>query len=363
MHCFTRLGAVALALAATFRPAAGQGTLAADSVRSPGLDTNVLGDRAVRPVLVYLPPSYRTEPARRYPVLYMLHGATSVPEEWLDGTYQGLDLRLTLDSLIIAGAIPEMIVVMPDCDNALGSHWYANSPALGRWEDFIVRDLVRQVDRHYRTDAARARRALFGHSMGGFGALAIGFRHPDVFGLVYASSPALIGFAGPIAPSAPAWTALAAVTRWQDAPVQVRLVLGLAAALAGSRTNPRLFDELPFGPGTAGGLVPHPDVLARWRAGMPPDLASAMVRRGDRQPVVLLEAGSEEADILDGIGFLRSRLDSLGVRFSDSTFAGGHIDRVRERLTHHMLPAVGRWFAETRRTSPGGRPPSASGIR
>ena len=79
----------------------------------------MVGARPVRRVLVYLPPSYRQEPARRYPVRYLLHGATSVPDEWLDGTYQGLDLRVALDSLIKAAAIPEVITVMPDANNAL----------------------------------------------------------------------------------------------------------------------------------------------------------------------------------------------------------------------------------------------------
>jgi hypothetical protein len=64
----------------------------------------------------------------------------------------------------------------------------------------------------------------------------------------------------------------------------------------------------------------------------------------DRQPVILLEAGSEEREILAGIQLLRSRLDSLGIRYSDTTFMGGHIDRVRERFTQHMLPTVAKWF-------------------
>src|ERR1041385_6758169 len=213
-------------------------------VVSAGLATNRVGDRSVRRVLVYLPPSYAREPARRYPVLYLLHGATSTPEEWLNGVYQGLNLQLALDSLVAAAAIPEFIVVMPDADNALGGDWYANSPATGNWEDFVVRDLVRHVDGHYRTDPTVARRALVGHSMGGFGALAIGFNHPGVFGFIYAVSPCCIGFVGRLAPSGPAWPALSTITRWQTAPDRVRLLVGMAAALDGSRSDPRLFAEL-----------------------------------------------------------------------------------------------------------------------
>jgi hypothetical protein len=323
---------------------AGQGTLVTDSVASPGLASNVVGDNPVRRVLVYLPPSYHRDPTRRYPVLYLLHGATSLPEEWIDGTYQGLDLRVALDSLVAAAAIPEFIVAMPDAENALGAGFYVNSPATGNWEDFVVRDLVRHLDGRYRTDGRAVRRALVGHSMGGFGALAIGFNRPGVFGLIYAISPCCLGFVGRLDPASPAWPALAAATSWRDPPGQVRLLVGMAAALDGNAASPRLFDEPPFVPGPGGTAVPNPAVHARWLARMPPDLATAMVRRGDRQPDILIEAGSEETGLLLGIQLLRGRLDSLRIRYADTTFTGGHIDRVRERFSRHMLPTVGGWF-------------------
>lgn len=323
-----------------------QGILVTDSISCPGLAANVVGDNSVRAVVTYLPPSYQTNRTQRYPVLYMLHGATSVPEEWLDGnTYQGLNLRRTLDSLITARAIPEMIVVMPNADNALGAGWYANSPALGNWEDFIVHDVVHHVDTRYRTEARRSSRALFGHSMGGFGALAIAFRHADVFGFVYASSPALLSLTGSVGATSQVWPALAGIARWQDATGRLRLVAGMAAALDGSTTNPRLFEDLPFVKRPDGTVITQHEVYDRWNSGMPPALATAMVKRGDRQPVIMIEAGSEEADILLGIRALRGRLDSLRVSYADSTFSGGHVDRVRGRLTNHMLPAVGQWFA------------------
>ena len=324
---------------------AGQGTVVTDTVFSPGLVSNIVGDSPNRRVLVYLPPSYRAEPSRRYPVLYLLHGATSLPEEWLDGSYQGFDLRKAMDSLVLTKAIPEFIVVMPDADNALGAGFYANSPPMGNWEDFVVRDLVRHVDGRYRTDTVSARRALVGHSMGGFGALAIGFKYPGIFGLVYAISPCCLAFVGRFDPSSPAWPMLANLRRWQDAPGQVRTVLGMTAALDGNRTSPRMFDELPFTAGSGGVMSPNERAQARWLARMPSDLASAMVRRGDHQPLLLVEAGSEETGLLDGIRLLRARLDSLGVRYADTTFTGGHVDRVRERFTRHILPNVGEWFS------------------
>ena len=336
--------ATALATAAISGTLGGQGTIVKDSVSSRGLVGNVVGDSAVRRTLVYLPPSYQREPTRRYPVLYLLHGATSVPEEWVDGTYQGFDIRVAMDSLVAAGTIPELIVVMPNADNALGAGFYANSAATGNWQDFVVRDLVRHVDRRYRTDPRASKRALVGHSMGGFGAFNIGFDHPDVFGFVYAISPCCIGFVGRLGPS-PAWGVLSKIKRWQDAPPNVRLLLGMVAALDGSRTDPRLFTELPFDVRADSTAVPNPNVQARWLARMPPDRASAMVRRGDRQPMIVIESGSEETQLRLGIEVLRGRLDSLGIRYADTTFTGGHVDRVKERFTQHVLPTAGRWLA------------------
>ena len=339
------LGAVVFA----HHSAAAQGTLVTDSVNSPGLVGNVLGDSPMRRTLVYLPPSYNRDSARRYPVLYLLHGATSVPEEWIDGSYQGMNLGLVLDSLIAAKAIPEMIVVMPNADNKLGAAFYANSPATGNWEDFIVRDVVGYVDRKYRTVARGSQRALVGHSMGGFGALAIAFKHPRQFGMVYGVSPCCLGFVGRYDSASPAWPVLLQAPRWQDVPDRFHLMLGMAAALDGDRTNPRLFAELPFAIGTGRITVRNDRAQRIWLEKMPPGLASAMVRRGDRPPVIVMESGSEEKELLEGVALLRARLDSLHITYTDTTFTGGHIDRVRERFTQHMLPTVGKWFVSGQR--------------
>ena len=58
---------------------------------------------------------------------------------------------------------------------------YSNSPTTGDWERFIAEDLVAYMDSHYRTLANRMSRGLAGHSMGGYGALRIGMKRPDVF--------------------------------------------------------------------------------------------------------------------------------------------------------------------------------------
>lgn len=317
------------------------------AVRSPALVSNKVGDDPARRVLVYLPPSYARQAERRFPVLYLLHGATSTPDEWVDGTYPGLDLAEAMDGLVRQGAVPEFIVVMPDANNRLGASFYVNSSATGGWEDFIVRDLVGFIDAAFRTDASMQGRALAGHSVGGFGALAIGFRHPSVFGSVYAMSPCCLTFDGFLAPAHPGWGKLGALRRWQDAdtwPGRDCLRLAMAAALLGDATSPRLFREVPFGPDAGGRMSARGPVLSRWQARMPLELATRLVDRRDRRPRLVLDFGTRDELAVTGVAALRRRLDSLGFPYTVESFAGGHVDHMRERITGHLLPTVGRWL-------------------
>jgi len=135
-----------------------------------------------RAVRVYLPPSYFTPPAtRRYPTLYLLHGWPGSDGNWL-----GMGRAASsADTLVARGEMPEAIVVFPNGHGPglFGRSLYINSfDGSDRMEDFVVRDLVRWVDAHFRTVPKPAARALLGLSEGGTAALNLAFRHPDVFG-------------------------------------------------------------------------------------------------------------------------------------------------------------------------------------
>jgi enterochelin esterase family protein len=136
---------------------------------------NPLGDAAVRRTPIYLPPSY---PGKRYPVYYMLTGFTGFGEMLIQRGAWSESLPERLDRLIATKKMAEAIVVMPDCFTRYGGSQYLNSTATGRYEDHIVRELVPYVDEHYRSNG---RRAVLGKSSGGYGAMVLGMRHPDVF--------------------------------------------------------------------------------------------------------------------------------------------------------------------------------------
>jgi len=133
--------------------------------------------------LVYLPPSYEKETARRYPALYWLHGG-------FGNARQGAWTVEHVDRGIRAGLVPETIVVLPQ---ALPVGWYVNSKDGKRpIEDVIVKDLVPHVDATYRTVARRESRGIEGMSMGGYGALHLGMKYPGLFGTISSVAPAIL---------------------------------------------------------------------------------------------------------------------------------------------------------------------------
>jgi enterochelin esterase-like enzyme len=152
-----------------------QGFLLDDYLYSP-----IIGEAFV--YRVYLPPEYLST-NRRYPVLYMLHGAGGNYTEWSDSF-----LPEQIDRLIVADQIEPIIVVMPDDGE---STYYANWDNGPRWGDYIAEDVVSTIDQRYRTLTTPSERAIGGLSMGALGALNLAFQHPDVFGVVGSHSPSV----------------------------------------------------------------------------------------------------------------------------------------------------------------------------
>ncbi|WP_123041029.1 alpha/beta hydrolase [Cohnella candidum] len=145
---------------------------------------------------IYLPPGY--DASRRYPVLYLLHGYFGTESAWMPE----MQTDKAADRLIEDGSIEPLIIVAPEMDNSYGlnsSDAYrletpkdpVHSRYYGRYEDYMVHDVIGYVDSHYSTEASKKSRYIGGYSMGGFASLHIAFRHPDLFSKVGGHSPAL----------------------------------------------------------------------------------------------------------------------------------------------------------------------------
>jgi S-formylglutathione hydrolase FrmB len=165
-------------------PLAQSGTLEWGEITSPALEGNLLGDPATRPFGIYLPPSYQTS-ERRYPVVYMLHGYWGTAKQAAADFDYGTS---RVDSLIQAGQSAETIVVWVDGSNRFNGSMYSSSKTIGDYETYIAKDLVGYIDSHYRTLAHRYTRGITGHSMGGYGAMHLALKYPEVFGAVVAQA-------------------------------------------------------------------------------------------------------------------------------------------------------------------------------
>src|SRR5687768_14493806 len=159
------------------------GTVANLRHDSDVLKGNPLGDAHVRDLFVYLPPHYEDD-GERYPVVYCLTGFTGRGKMLLNDNPFTPNLAERMDKLIATGTVKPIIVVMPDCFTRYGGSQYINSTATGRYEDYLVDEIVPYIDEEFRTIAARDSRAVMGKSSGGYGSLVMGLRHADVFGLV-----------------------------------------------------------------------------------------------------------------------------------------------------------------------------------
>lgn len=161
----------------TVRPEASR---AEGTVEQDRFDSVLLG--RTMPYWLYLPDGYERS-ARRYPVLYMLHGMAGSYDEWR--SYGIFDAA---DRLIRSGSIAPLIIVLPQGDR---EYWVDHAGGGAAWGRYTAQELVAAVDSRYRTIPQRSGRAIGGISMGGHGAFQLALNYPDTFGVVGAHSIAL----------------------------------------------------------------------------------------------------------------------------------------------------------------------------
>src|SRR5665213_2660772 len=170
------------------RPPGRPGTLVVVEHDSKILRGNALGDPHVRKLAVWLPPQYDEGAGRgrgrRFPVLVDMVGFTGsglAHVAW-KGFSENVPERAA--RLIHERRMAPAILVFPDCFTSLGGNQYINSSAIGRYADYLTREIVPFVDREFRTLASREHRGCFGKSSGGYGAILHGMRYPETWGAI-----------------------------------------------------------------------------------------------------------------------------------------------------------------------------------
>jgi S-formylglutathione hydrolase FrmB len=258
---------------------------------------------------VWLPPAYAHDASARYPVAFYLHGLYGSEGDW---SRQGA-LGATLDSMVAAG-LPPMIVVMPDGDDSWYVTWNAlydaagcrraerKEPAAeycvawGRYDEYVARDLVAHVDSAYRTRGGRAGRAVAGLSMGGYGAVTLALRYPEVFAAAASHS-------GVLSPLYDGTTPFAPPARYAE---------------SAERLHDR-WTRFWFSMGPAFGR----DTVAWW-ARDPARQAQRARATGVTLPALWFDAGIDDGLVIDQNRAFHWELERLGVAHEWHERPGGH---------------------------------------
>ena len=312
------------------RPASSNADARTGTVHEDVFFSQALGVR--KHLAVYLPPSYSRDTTRRFPVAYYLHGLSGSETDWLSRAA----IDVIADSLATAGG-PEMIVVMPDGDDG----WYANwadpipyracadttrneSPnrycvQRADYEDYIARDLVSFIDSRYRTMDDRAHRGIGGLSMGGYGALILALRHPDVFGAAASHSGVVSAmYSGPKPFAAPA--------RYATTVDELR---ALGSAFWNRYTRFYGSD------------------LERWRGADPARVAERLKQANRPIPALFIDCGRDDG-LVDQNRALDWELTRLGIPHKYAEWPGAHTWRYWSTHVPESMAWMSRQFVEER---------------
>ncbi len=303
-------------------------------VHGKSLEGNLEGDSPDRAATVYLPPTYASDQSRRFPVIYLLHGYGGKEDTF---TERLASLQQSSDTLAAAQGFSSAIVVTPSAYTLHKGSMYSNSPTTGDWERFIAEDLVGYMDSHYRTLPDRMSRGLGGHSMGGYGALRIGMKRPEVFFSLYLMSSCCL--TANRNPNLQSMAASEAITTREQAEQAASapgfgpsVNLASAAAWSPNPKNPPLFLDLPVKEGKV-----RPDIVAKWVANSPLEMLEQHAENLKQYYAIAIEIGTSDG-LLASNKQLHEAMTRLRIPHGYEEYDGDHTNKVRERIERNVLP-------------------------
>ncbi len=312
-----------------------RGRIVIENLNSQCLKDNSLNDPHVREVPIYLPSDYDAS-KKRYPVIYLLTGFTGRGIMSLNRSAFGEAIDQRLDRLITRKKVGPTIVVMPDCFTRYGGSQYLDSTATGRYETHIIKELVPFIDKKYRTLPEPSQRAVVGKSSGGYGAIVLAMRHPDVFGVTACHSGDM-AFEYCYLPDFPAAMIelekhksiekyLNAFYKKPKKKMEDLLTLNVIAMAAcyspNPKTKPHLFD-LPFDIKTC---ELRQDVWERWLAWDPVRMVERH-KQALRRLKIFLDCGTkDEFRLYAGARIFSSKLKKWQIKHIYEEFEDTHMD-------------------------------------
>lgn len=311
-----------------------QGLLVIPRFKSSMLQGNPLGDPVERDLYVYLPPGYLDEQRTSYPALLALVGFTGTGASLFNLDPLGENLKHRLDRLISSRRCPPVVVVAPDCFTKLGGNQYINSSATGRYEDYLVKEVIPFVNARYRV----RRWGVFGKSSGGYGAMVLAMRHPEVFQAVADHSgdsafefcylgefpEALDRFreaGGPVQWLRKFWADPNRHRRTYHKPLNM---LAMAAHYSANPKSRWLGIDFPFDLKTG---VFRPEVWVRWRKWDPVNMVARYARNLRKLRLIYVDCGTKDEFALHwGARALVAEMRRRGLPVRHEEFDDGHMN-------------------------------------
>ena len=300
------------------------------SYESTVLRGNPLDDPYTRDVIVYLPPEYSNSYSKGYVTVFLLAGFGGSGRSLLNFDPLGEDIVSKINRLFSEGKCGPMILVMADCFTKFGGNQYINSSATGLYEDYITKEIVPFIDENYNTSS----HSVMGKSSGGYGALMLGMRNPEVFqGLVDHSGDAAFEYCYlPDFPKALEAFRDNSPRKWLkefwNKPNRHRkadeVALNILAMAAHYSPNPdsELGVDLPFNVDT-GELLD--DVWKRWLAWDPTKIIGKYSENLRKLKLIFIDCGTkDEFNLQWGARIIHSRLDDMRIRHHYEEFDDGH---------------------------------------
>lgn len=309
------------------------GTVERIKVHGKSLEGNLDGDSPDRDVSVYLPASYAKDKTRRYPVVYFLHGFTDSEEKWFRDPNHWINLPSVLNKTFGQAGSREMIVVMPNAFTRFEGSFYGTSIDTGDWDAFISQELVAYIDGHYRTLAQQASRGLAGHSMGGYGAIRIGMKHPEVFSSIYALSACCLDNSDlQMNDGMKAAEAVTSPDQIHEASFWAKAMLATAAAWSPDPNSPPLYIDLPFKDGKL-----QPLIAAKWAANSPVSTLDQYIPNVKRLKAVAIDIGDQDG-LAPGVKLFDQALNAYKIPHFYELYPGDHLNHIADRITTKVVP-------------------------
>lgn len=310
------------------------GTVVKDSLFSKNL-INKMGENPKRSISVYLPPNYATED-KKYPVIYFLHGFLN-DDSLMDS------MKEILDYAIEAKKIKPFILVIPDQRTTYDGSFYSNTGVFGNWEDFTAFDLVSYMDANYRTIPTKDSRGITGHSMGGYGAIKIAMKHPDIFGSVYAISPGALAIVREYGPNSDSYKQYDKAETLEDLSKTYfgKVILAFARSWSANASNAPFYCDVPFSY-EGERLKVNQDVLKKWYENMPFYMVTDYIDNLNRLNAIKLDWGRNAGERFTiQCKMFSQALENVGVKHFSEEYIGTHTNNIYTkdgRIPQQVLP-------------------------